>query len=129
MRYPDVAFELDLSARPVDLLAEGFDVAIRLGPLPDSQLQARKLGVGSQSLYAAPAYLERAGSPESPASLSAHECIRIHGAADRGSRWSFTRGADVETVEVKGRFVASGMKFLVELATSGIGILVDLVNT
>ena len=121
-RYPDVSFELDLSARAVDLLAEGFDLAIRLGPLPDSQLQARKLGEGSLSLYAAPAYLSKAGAPETPGALSAHACLRIQGAADRVSRWTLTRGAAVETVEVRGRFVASGMTFLLELARSGLGI-------
>ena len=125
-RYPDLSFELDFAARAADLLAEGFDLAIRMGPLPDSQLQARKLGVASQSLYAAPAYLKRAGAPETPAALSAHECIRIHGAADRVSRLSLARGTDVETVEVKGRFVANAMRFLVELAKSGVGIaLID----
>jgi DNA-binding transcriptional LysR family regulator len=121
-RHPDVSFELDLSARAVDLLAEGFDLAIRLGPLPDSQLQARKLGVSPQSLYAAPAYLKRAGAPLTPAALSAHECLRIQGAAHRVSRWTLTRDRDVETVEVKGRFVVSGMNLLVELATAGLGI-------
>ena len=125
-RHPDVSFELDFSARQVDLLAEGFDLAIRIGPLPDSQLQATKLGVSSQSLYAAPTYLKRAGVPRSPAALGAHDCLRIQGATGRASRWSLTRADEVETVEVVGRFVASGMRFRVELAKSGAGIaLID----
>lgn len=121
-RHPGVSFELDFSSRPVDLLAEGFDLAIRLGALPDSQLQARRLGLGTQSLYAAPAYLEREGVPRTPAGLTAHECLRLQGTANRTSRWSFTRGSEVEAVEVRGRFVASGMRFLLDLAKSGAGI-------
>ena len=121
-RYPEVSFNIDFSSRIVDLIAEGFDVAIRLGPLPDSQLHARRLGVGSLGLYAAPAYLAKAGMPSRPSELSAHDCIRIHGEPDKASRWTLSCGTDVEVVEVKGRFVATGMRFLVELAAAGAGI-------
>lgn len=122
-RYPEVSFELDFSARAVDLLAEGFDLAIRLGALPDSQLQSKKLGFSAQSLYAAPAYLARVPPPQRPADLAALECVRIHGAAGRPSRWSLVRGREeAEVVEVQGRFIAGGMRFLVELAKAGMGV-------
>lgn len=126
VRHPDVSFELDFAARAVDLLAEGFDLAIRLGPLPDSALQARRLGSSVQSLYAAPAYLRRAGTPRAPRELEQHECVRLHGEAARPTRWSLQRGGAVETVEVRGRFVANAMRVLCELARSGMGVaLID----
>ena len=59
-RFPEVSFELDLTPRSVDLVAENFDVAIRMGQLPDSQLVARKLGASARGLYASPAYLAQA---------------------------------------------------------------------
>jgi DNA-binding transcriptional LysR family regulator len=124
--YPDITFELDLSSRSVDLIAEGFDIAIRMGPLPDSQLHARNLGSILTGLYAAPVYLERAGTPRIPADLAEHQCLRIRGMVDSATRWTFTREKEVEAVEVQGRFVVNGMRFLLELAAAGYGIvLVD----
>lgn len=121
-RHPEISFELDLTPRSVDLIGEGIDVAIRMGNLPDSQLFARSLGSGSVGLYAASAYLERAGRLASPADLARHECLRIQGKSEAPNRWSLTRGSQVEEVDVKGRFIANGMRFLCELATRGLGI-------
>lgn len=120
--YPDIAFDLDLTARSVDLIAEGIDVAIRMGPLPDSQLFARKLGDVSKALYASPAYVKRAGTPTTPADLGSHTCIRLRGPIDGKTAWSLVRGDRVETVEVGGRFVANSMRFNLELASMGHGI-------
>lgn len=122
-RYPDVSFELDLTPRPVDLIGEGFDLAIRMGTLPDSQLFARRIGTSLLALYAAPAYLKRAGSPKSPADLSAHQCLRLRGPVGGQARWTLERGEQVESVPVKGGWAANSMRFLLELATKGLGVI------
>ncbi|GKS99530.1 LysR family transcriptional regulator [Acidovorax sp. SUPP3434] len=74
-RYPGIAFDLDLSPRRVDLVAEPFDVAIRMGEQPDSTLVARQLARLTTHLYASPRYLQAAGEPTDPDALSQHECI------------------------------------------------------
>jgi DNA-binding transcriptional LysR family regulator len=121
-RYPKIAFELDLTTRSVDLIAESFDVAIRLGPLPDSQLFARKLGTTTMGVYVAPEYLKRAGAPKTPADLTSHQCLRLRGHAERSSPWTLMRDSQVVAVDVKGRVVANAMRFLLELATDGLGV-------
>lgn len=123
-RYPDISFELDMTARSVDLIAEGFDVALRMGTLPDSQLYARKLGSARMGIYAAPSYLEKTSPIEAPVDLASHDCLRILGTTDSTSHWSLSRDGKTESVEVKGRFVVNGMRFLLELATQGLGICV-----
>ena len=122
LRYPKIAFELDLTTRPVDLIAEGFDVAIRLGPLPDSQLFARKLGATTMGLYAAPGYLKRASAPTTPSDLTGHQCLRLRGQAEGSSPWKLMRGTQVVAVDVKGRVVANAMRILLELAADGLGV-------
>jgi DNA-binding transcriptional LysR family regulator len=121
-RYPEITFDFDLTARAVDLIGEGFDIAIRMGPLPDSQLFARKLGSSRIALYAAPSYIERAGALKRPSDLAHHECLRIAGPVDTPARWTLSHGTRVEHVLVQGRFVANTMRFLVELATLGLGV-------
>ena len=122
-RFPDVSFELDLTPRPVDLVAESVDVAIRMGNLPDSPLVARRLGAPARGLYAAPTYLARAGKPKRPAELSAHACIRLLVAQDVEQTWTLLRGSTLREVPVAGRFVANNVRFLRELATCGLGIV------
>ncbi|MCO4760914.1 MAG: LysR family transcriptional regulator [Myxococcales bacterium] len=78
-RYPDVEIDLDLSGKVVDLVADGFDVAVRASAqLPDSSLIARKLGVTRMHLVASPAYLKRAGRPGRPDQLPEHSFILRH---------------------------------------------------
>ncbi len=74
-RYPDVAIELSVSNRNVDLVAEGFDVAVRRGSLPDSGLVARTLEDASLCLVASPDYLRRRGVPQMIADLEHHDCL------------------------------------------------------
>lgn len=73
--YPQIRFELDLTPRTVDLVTEPFDIAIRIGRLPDSQLIARQLTQFNARLYASPNYLARYGTPATPQDLVQHECI------------------------------------------------------
>jgi DNA-binding transcriptional LysR family regulator len=123
VRYPDISLELDLTPRPVDMVAEGFDVAIRMARLPDSQLTARKLGTVAVGLYAAPAFLKRAGPVTAPKHLSDRECIRILTPLKGSTRWTLKRGAREEHVEVRGRIVANSMRFQLDAAVLGMGIV------
>jgi DNA-binding transcriptional LysR family regulator len=77
--YPHLQIDVDLTQRRVDLVAEGFDLALRAGKLEDSSLIARSVGEGANHLYASPAYLERRGEPRSPASLVEHAFVLFRG--------------------------------------------------
>ena len=75
MRCPEVSVEVVVSDRFVNLIEEGFDLAIRIGELPESSLIARRLTTAHLIVCAAPAYLRRAGRPETPGDLSRHACL------------------------------------------------------
>ena len=121
-RYPDVAVDLDLTSRRVDLLTEAMDVAVRFGPLDDSTLVARRLATLRVGLFASPAYLARRGRPRSPADLVRHDCLAMHGRAGAAT-WTLLRGLRRETVSVTGPFSANGMSLLRRLAIDGAGIV------
>ena len=74
-RYPQVSVEADFTSRLIDLVHEGFDLAIRVGTLPDSSLAARRLGELRYGLYASPGYLARQGSPQAPGELLQHALL------------------------------------------------------
>jgi DNA-binding transcriptional LysR family regulator len=78
-RYPKVAVEAEYTSRELDLVHEGFDLAIRGGPLPDSRLVARPLGSFDYGLFASPGYLRAHGRPAEPAELDAHELVFFSG--------------------------------------------------
>jgi DNA-binding transcriptional LysR family regulator len=78
-QYPHIQLDVDLTQRRVDLVAEGFDLALRAGKLEDSSLIAKSVGEGATHLYASPAYLERRGEPKSPASLVEHAFVLFRG--------------------------------------------------
>ncbi len=124
-RYPDISFDFDLSPRWVDLVGEGFDVAIRIGALPEtSTLTVRKLVSVETSVYAADAYLARAGEPREPADLEEHDCIRILRPHDTKAVWRLTRGSDELAVTVKGRFATNNPRLMLRLAVLGMGVAV-----
>ena len=97
LRYPEVRVVLSIDNRPIDLLAEEADIAIRIGPLPDSELIARRLATFALWPCASPAYLANAAPIEAPADLLAHRLI-AH--SDRRQRWVFRTpsgvGHDIE---------------------------------
>ena len=77
-RYPQVSVEADFTSRLIDLVHEGFDLAIRVGTLPDSSLAARRLGELRYGLYASPGYLARQGSPQAPGELLQHALLAFN---------------------------------------------------
>lgn len=122
--HPDLEIDVILDDRVIDLIAEGVDVSLRMGALPDSSAVARKLATGRRSVFATPAYLERAGEPHSPADLAAHETVIYSQLPDI---WSFTRDGTEASVAVRGRVrvsAAEGLRAAV-LANMGLTIASD----
>jgi DNA-binding transcriptional LysR family regulator len=124
-RYPKVALDLDLSARFVDLVAEGFDVALRPGALrDDATLAARRVATFSNALYAAPAYLAQHGTPAEPAALMEHQGLRVRSRDGEPMPWRLQRdGAHWEGVP-PGRATANSPELLLRMALSGAGIAI-----
>lgn len=119
-RYPGISFEFDLTPRRVDLVTDPFDVAIRMGEPPSSNLIARQLARLPRGLYASPGYLAQPGKPKQPADLAQHECLRAY--APRADTWTLHRGTESLEIEVGGRFRVNSVGMLQRLAVHGQGI-------
>src|SRR6185437_15416461 len=119
--HSKVDVELDLSDSCVDLIENGYDLAIRLGELPDSSLKARRLANLRRVVFAAPEYLAKHGRPREPDDLVRHECI-IRTTARDSNAWPFVVGGRLKTVKVAGRFRSSGAQAVNEAAAQGLGI-------
>jgi DNA-binding transcriptional LysR family regulator len=126
-RYPDVQLELSLNDRVVDLAADGFDAAIRVGELPDSGLVARPLRSSARIACASPAYLARHGTPQEPGELARHSCLAFLFASGPEREWRFPRpdGTGVERVLVRGRLDVNGGLALREAALAGLGVILQ----
>lgn len=120
-RFPALEIELVLEDRFVDLVEEGFDLALRIGDLPDSSLIARQLAPVRVLPCAAPAYVARHGMPREPADLARHRCLR-YGYSTSGQRWHLERAGRRATVTVEDRFVANNGDVLAAAAEAGLGI-------
>lgn len=116
-RHPRLLIQADYSDRFVDLIAEGFDCAIRVGYLPDSNLVARRVGPVYGKLVASPDYLEAHGSPATPREIAAHEALMQGTEA-----WRFRDGDEIVTVSPRGRFKADNAMALAVAAAAGLGI-------
>lgn len=121
-RYPGISFEFDLTPRRVDLVAEPFDVAIRMGEPPSSNLIARRLARLPRYLYASPQYIERFGEPSQPADLVGHECLRLR--TTEASAWTLKDATKTVEVAVGGRFLLNSVGMIRRLATLDLGIAV-----
>jgi DNA-binding transcriptional LysR family regulator len=126
--YPAISLEIDLSPRRVDLIGENFDVAIRMGSLPDdASLAARRLAVFSNSLYASPGYLQRRGTPTAPQELMQHDILRLLGRNGEPMPWLLTRGDERWEGMPPGRATINSPEVLLRLACAdaGIAMVVD----
>jgi DNA-binding transcriptional LysR family regulator len=124
-RHPEVRFDVQLSDRFVDLVEEGFDLAIRIGESPTQNLIARKLGETRLVPCAAPVYLREHGAPESPADLAQHACLTYEYLPQRGT-WRFQdRAGGEHTVRVAGPVHANNGDMLAAAAVEGIGIAME----
>ncbi|TXD56051.1 LysR family transcriptional regulator [Ralstonia sp. TCR112] len=123
-KHPRVRVELNITNRNVDLVAEGFDLAIRLGHLPDSGLVARKLEDAALCLVASPGYLRRSGWPQSLDALQQHVCLPfVMPSTGRIAPWVFKDGGqDVEWLPPSTLQVSGDVLGVVSLAAQGVGI-------
>jgi DNA-binding transcriptional LysR family regulator len=119
--YPLVALDVSSTDRMVNLVEEGFDVAVRIGQLEDSSLIARKLAAVRMVTCAAPDHLARTGRPQTPEDLAAHEAILDTNGADP-TVWRFRSGAARREVRVRGRLRFSGASACVAAARAGFGV-------
>lgn len=122
-RYPELRIDLVCNDRFVDLIEEGFDVAVRLArDMPDSTLMAKKLATTRTLLVAAPAYLERHGAPRTPDDLANHNCI-TYSLVPKPNEWMFALpGGGYKTVPVRGSLQANTGIALRDAALAGVGI-------
>lgn len=121
-RYPRLTVEAVLADRKIDLLAEGFDLAVRIGELADSSLIARRLTMVDRAVCASPDYLGRRGTPRQPEELAQHECL-LYAYHAVPTTWRL-KGKDREAVvEVSGTLVSNHAEMLVEAACQGLGLV------
>lgn len=124
--YPGVEVELTLTDRYVDVVAEGYDAVIRLGPLKDSGLAARTLAIYRLLACASPAYLAQYGAPASPEELAAHECLGfVNWSGLPYAGWQFTRDGRVHAVQVHSRFHVNDGRVLLAAALDGYGVILQ----
>jgi DNA-binding transcriptional LysR family regulator len=121
-RYPDITIALDLESRTADLVGEAIDVAVRLGPLRDSGLVAVKLGEMHRYLCAAPAYLQRRGTPKSFDELSHHDTIDMPSPEGRVRPWTFFRGEEMTRMEMTPRVSVNEALTIHRLVMNGAGL-------
>ncbi|MBV1861442.1 MAG: LysR family transcriptional regulator [Nannocystaceae bacterium] len=121
-RYPDVSLDLQLDDRRVDIIKEGFDVAIRgSDKLKDSSLIAKKLMTLDHVVCGAPAYFDRFGMPESPADLATHRCIQFS-LAGHATRWQFSKGGKTVKVPVRGPYSVTSSLAVLDALRAGFGL-------
>jgi DNA-binding transcriptional LysR family regulator len=121
--YPEVEIQLHLTDRAVNLVEQGFDVAIRFGDMPDARLTTRKLADNRRILCAAPSYLRRAGEPSSPRELVKHQCIFLRERDETFGTWHLSSGSRHETVKVRGQLSSNDGDCAMSWALDGHGIL------
>ncbi len=122
--YPDIALDIVAEDRLVDIVAERFDAGLRLGEMIERDMVAVKLGGELELMVvAAPSYLERFGTPETPRDLRHHRCINFRWPTD-GSlyRWEFERGAEKLEVAVEGPLTVTEPEVAIRAVLDGVGI-------
>jgi DNA-binding transcriptional LysR family regulator len=120
-KYPKVKLDVVLTPRRVDLVAEGFDLALRAGPLVDSSLIVRRLGWTDLGLFASRSYLRAAGTPRRVSDLSRHRFV-LFGDTPQREQLRLTGPAGEETVRIDGSVVAHDMAFAADAAAAGRGV-------
>ncbi len=121
-RWPGVRFALTFTDQIVDLVGEGYDMAVRLGRLEDSTLRARKISEARRYLCASPLYLKRAGTPERPEDLTGHNCL-IFRAHPGYNVWRFKSGGRTVDVRASGSFSANNGYALMNAARDAMGLV------
>jgi DNA-binding transcriptional LysR family regulator len=120
--HPDVSISLNLSDRVVDIVNEGYDCAVRVGELPDSNLVSVRLADNRRLCVAAPGYLARAGTPTTPAELSRHACLTLSSNASQTRGWAFLVDGELTHLRPSGPLDCSDGQVLHQWCLQGLGI-------
>lgn len=119
---PNLHVEIEYSDRRVDLVAEGYDVALRIGYLQDSSLVARKIATSSLHFVASPKYLATHGTPQTPEELEHHDCL-LYKAIGNQVYWEFAKQNDIQRIKMRSKLVCNNGVTLTRLAKAGLGII------
>ncbi len=120
-QHPQLNIHVDFSDRQVDLIEDGFDLALRIAELKDSSNQARKICAAHHVLVASPSYLKRMGTPQQPPDLKGHHILKY--AASGTSGWAITDAdGTLHNLSLPAKVVANNGDFLVQMASAGHGI-------
>ncbi len=120
--YPKIDLQLQLTDKVIDIIEQGFDVAIRIGRLEDSNLVAKKLSPNCRVLCASPAYLRQFGTPQHPNDLADHSCLLFVPIGTNYQTWRFSHNQQTIKVRVKGRIVTNNGEVLRDGVLAGLGI-------
>jgi DNA-binding transcriptional LysR family regulator len=119
-RHPEIELHLDLNPHRADIMAEGIDVAIRIGLPREPYLFARKLIVARRGLYASPGYLAAEGAPQTPGDLANHRCLSV--SLTEPAPWVLHKGQEIDEVVIRGPVQANSPGMVLRLAAAGLGI-------
>ena len=120
--HPNVSIELHLSDGYVDLASQGIDLAVRLGDLKDSSMNAVRLGPNRRIVCAAPSYLQKHGTPLSPSDLSKHNCLLMRFGAGVDKEWGFLEAGQRRNITVTGNRIANDGNLVRQWCIDGYGI-------
>ena len=121
-KNPKVEVDLGFNDRYVNLVEEGFDLAVRVGVPTDTSARGRRLADSGRRLVASPSYLEAHGHPRAPRDLRDHECL-LHGSTNAPVIWRFgKKGSSAKAVKVRGRVIANNSDAILEMARAGLGV-------
>lgn len=121
-QHPRLRISLNLSDRVVDVAAEGYDCAVRVGDLPDSALISIRLADNRRQVVAAPAYLQRRGAPRHPRDLAQHDCLMLSSEASQTRGWAFSEGGQVRYLRPAGLLDCSDGQVLHDWCLAGLGL-------
>lgn len=122
LAHPHIRVHLTLDDRFSDIVAEGFDVAFRGGPIVDSQFTGRRLFDTRRVVVASPAYLQRSSTPQTPEELKQHRCLVFNSQAHFSAEWRFGRGPQVRSIRVEATMASTQSELPVTWALAGLGI-------
>lgn len=120
-RYPEIVLDISLTDAVVDLNRDSVDIAIRMGPLADADFHARLLGRSRRAVVAAPAYLEKHGSPQHPDDLGMHQCFNFNFRRSM-DEWPFLVNDERVNVAIRGSTLTNNGETMRQLTLDGLGI-------
>ncbi|OOR98025.1 LysR family transcriptional regulator [Canicola haemoglobinophilus] len=120
--HPNLHIEIEFNDRMVDLVAEGVDIALRIGSLQDSSLVAKKIASSTMHFVASPDYLKQHGIPQTPEDLENHDCL-LYKTTGNQVYWEFAKENKIQRIKMRSKLISNNGLTLAELAKNGLGII------